>query len=561
MNNNQLNHIFIFFVLFCTGCLFYSGVTFASHYFPEPPSLKDNISFWKKVYTEVSLSEGLIHDRDYPLIVYKKVHIGKRNGRSLSRFIKKEKRKIEQMLKRIRRVSPQKWSYEEQRIAELYQLYAPKHSLKRAHKRIRFQRGQRERFLKGLERSGRYIDEIRQILKQYQVPAELAYLPHVESSFNPKARSKAGAVGLWQFIRSTGRLYLKINSAVDERRDPILSTIAAAKLLRRNYEKLHSWPLAITAYNHGLLGIKRAVNRTGYRDISMIIEHHKSRSFRFASKNFYSCFIAASDIDENYKKYFSNVRFEPSFHRKSVELTHYITPGVICDYLNISEKIFKSLNPSIRTSVIKYNHAIPKGTTVFFPGRISMAFIQQSLASIPSHLKSKKPMMTTYKVRRGDFLGKIAKKTGVSATAIARANNMRLNSRIYPGQRLYIPSQYTRRHGNRKIVYSSKTYRVKKGDFLGKIAKKTGVSTRAIAKANGMSTRSKIFPGQVLSIPEKNYRHQSYSNRTYRVKQGDYLGRISKKTGVSVKRIIRENNISRKSTLYPGQVLIIPDNG
>lgn len=549
---------------FISGCLFfYTGATLASHYFPEPPSLKDNIAFWKKIYTEVSLKEGLIHDSEYPLIVYKKVYIGKRHGRSLSRFIKKEKRKIERIIKRIRQKSPQKWSYEEQRIAQLYQLYAPKYALKRAHKRIRFQRGQRERFLKGLERSGRYIDEIRQILKRYQVPAELAYLPHVESSFNPKARSKAGAVGLWQFIRSTGRLYLKINNAVDERRDPILSTEAAAKLLRRNYEKLHSWPLAITAYNHGLLGIKRAIHRTGSRDISTIIAHHKSRSFRFASKNFYSCFIAASEIDENYKKYFKNVRFESSMRRKHIELSHYITPDVIYDYLNVSQKVFKSMNPSIRTSVFKYNRTIPRGTTVFFPNRMSIISIQRSMASIPGHLKSKKPRMVRYRVRRGDYLGKIAKKTGVSAKSIARANNMRLNSRIYPGQYLYLPSRYAKHSYKRKSnrVYSSKTYRVRRGDYLGKISKKTGVSIKAIARANGMSTRSKIFPGQVLSIPEKNYRRNSNSNRTYRVKQGDYLGRISQKTGVSINRIIRENNISRKSTLYPGQVLIIPDNG
>ncbi|MBF0451742.1 MAG: LysM peptidoglycan-binding domain-containing protein [Candidatus Magnetomorum sp.] len=561
MNEYRLKQI-IFFVLLSAGFLLTGGDTFASHYFPEPASLKDNIAFWKKIYTEVSLKEGLIHDRDYPLIVFKKVQVGKRNSRSLSRFIKKEKRHIEQILKHVRTGSPQKWSYEERRIADLYQQYAPKHALQRAHKRIRFQRGQRERFLKGLERSGRYIDEIRQILKEYQVPLELAYLPHVESSFNPKARSKAGAAGLWQFIRSTGRFYMNINSAVDDRRDPILSTIAAAKLLRHNYEKLNSWPLAITAYNHGLLGIQRAVNKTGYSDISMIIKHHKSRSFRFASKNFYSCFIAASDIDENYKKYFKDVRFEPAQRRKPAELSHYIRPSVLCDAMNISQKTFKALNPAIKSSVFKYNHAIPKGTTVFFPNRLSIVSIQRALAKIPNHLKSKKPMMLTYTVRRGDFLGKIAKKTGVSAKTIARANHMKLTTQIYPGQRLYIPSNYSKRSTRRSSSYSSKTYRVRKGDFLGKIAKKTGVSERAIAKSNGMSLRSKIFPGQILSIPEKrHHRKATSSNRTYRVKDGDFLGRISRKTGVSVNRIVQENNISKKSTLYPGQVLIIPDNG
>jgi len=606
-------------VFACLAILLCSASVFASQYFPEPPSLRDNISFWKKIYTEVSLKEGLIHDSDYPMVIFKKVYVGKKHGRSLSRNIKREKRKIEQYISHVRNRSPEKWSFEEQRIADLYAQYAPRHALKRAHRRIRFQRGQRERFLKGLERSGQFIDEIRQILKKYHVPPELSYLPHVESSFNPEARSKAGASGLWQFITSTGRLYLKINSAVDERRDPILSTIAAAKLLRHNYEKLNSWPLAITAYNHGLLGMKRAVKRTGSRDISQIIKHHKSRSFRFASKNFYSCFIAVTDIDPNYKRYFSNVRFLPPLKRKCVTLSHYVRVNVLCDYLNVSRKTFKRLNPAIRSSVFRYNRPVPKGARIFLPDSMSKSSINHCLNQIPAKLKSKKPLMLTYKVRRGDYLGKIARKTGVSARAIARANNMRLNSRIHPGQRLYIPTssnfKQSRRYSGKKSTYQ---YRVRQGDYLGKIASKTGVSARAIARANNMNLNTQIYPGQKLKIPSgskkykpsrRNSGNQSTykyrvrsgdflgkiakkngvsvediarangistksniyqgqilmipgnSSRTYRVKEGDYLGRISQKTGVSINRILQVNGISRKTTLFPGQVLIIPDNG
>jgi membrane-bound lytic murein transglycosylase D len=545
----------IFWAFIGLGHLLFHTSGFASQYFPEPPSLRDNISFWKKIYTDVSLKEGLLHDSDYPLIIFKKVYVGNRHGRSLSRYMKREKRKIKQYISHVKNRPSSKWSFEELRIADLYEKFAPGHALKRAHKRIRFQRGQRERFLKGLERSGQYIDEIRQILRKYNVPPELAYLPHVESSFNPKARSKAGASGLWQFISSTGRLYLNINSAVDERRDPILSTIAAAKLLKHNYDKLNSWPLAITAYNHGLLGMKRAVRRTGSRDISLIIKHHKSRSFRFASKNFYSCFIAATDIDPNYKRYFSKVRFLPPLKRKYLKLSYYIRVNVICDYLNVSKNTFKRLNPSIRLNVFRYNRPVPKGTRIFFPDSMSMSTIKHGLKRIPSKYKSTKPLMLTYKVRRGDYLGKIARKTGVSTRAIIRANNMRMNSRIYPGQRLYIPTSSNYKHKKRNSRHkSSHKYRVRRGDFLGKIAKMYGVSVKDIARANRMSTRKKIYPGKTLIIPVG-------SSRTYRVKPGDYLGRISKKTGVPVRRILQANDISQKSTLYPGQVLIIPGNG
>ena len=109
--------------------------------------------------------------------------------------------------------------------------------------------------------SGQYMIFLKKIFKKYDLPEELIVLPHVESSFNYKAYSSAGAAGIWQFTRGTGKQYLKISYEVDERLDPILSTEAAAKLLKRNYEVLGSWPLAITAYNHGAYGMKRAVKK------------------------------------------------------------------------------------------------------------------------------------------------------------------------------------------------------------------------------------------------------------------------------------------------------------
>jgi len=182
-----------------------------------------------------------------------------------------------------------------------------KRSLRRKLSRIRFQRGQREKFYKGLLRSQLYLDRIRAKFQAAGLPEDLAYLPHVESSFDYKAYSKAGAAGIWQFIRSTGRRYLKINYAVDERRDPIASTVAAIKLLQRNYEKLKTWPLALTAYNHGARSMSRAVRVVGERDIATIIENYQNRRFGFASKNFYACFLAARDLAKDPKPFFGNI--------------------------------------------------------------------------------------------------------------------------------------------------------------------------------------------------------------------------------------------------------------
>ena len=140
------------------------------------------------------------------------------------------------------------------------------------------------------------------------LPEDLAYLPHVESSFNTHAYSKYGAAGMWQFMRATGRRFLKVNYVVDERLDPLTATRAAAQLLKDNHKLLGTWPLAITAYNHGEVGMQRAVRKMGTKDIVAIIERYKGRSFGFASRNFYPQFLAARRVARSWRAHFGMFR-------------------------------------------------------------------------------------------------------------------------------------------------------------------------------------------------------------------------------------------------------------
>ena len=132
--------------------------------------------------------------------------------------------------------------------------------LRAAAQRLRFQLGQADRFRAGLVRSGAYKPYIHEAFVKQGLPRELGALPHVESSFDPTAYSKVGAAGMWQFMRSTGVRYMRIDHIVDERRDPFLATDAAVRLLADNYSVLQSWPLALTAYNHGVSGMRRATH-------------------------------------------------------------------------------------------------------------------------------------------------------------------------------------------------------------------------------------------------------------------------------------------------------------
>ena len=165
--------------------------------------------------------------------------------------------------------------------------------------RIRTQRGAKEHFLEGLKISGRYIGQMQKIFREEGLPSELAYLPLVESSFNIRARSSVGAVGMWQFMPETGKKFLRIDAEVDERLDPMAATRAAARLLKENYRILGRWPLAITAYNHGTDGIFRGVKAVESDNLVDLIRGYQSPTFGFASKNFYAEFLAVVDIVTN----------------------------------------------------------------------------------------------------------------------------------------------------------------------------------------------------------------------------------------------------------------------
>lgn len=411
-----------------------------SSLFPVPDILKDNVAFWKKVYTELSLNEEVLHDREYPLVIYKKVEIAQRGSFSQARYLENERVSLAKKLDNLRVRPESTWTQEEKNIAQALSEHGPAGALDGAGDRLRFQQGQKERFREGLQRSAAFTDTIRAIFAQYGIPSDLAYLPHVESSFNTEAYSKVGAAGLWQFMRGTGRLFLKINYLIDERRDPIAATLAAARLLRQNFDQLQSWPLAITAYNHGVNGMKRAVQETGSRDIAKIVAGYSSPSFQFASKNFYACFLAARDIARQPDVYFSDLHFAPKYEFKTVILPSYMRPAVVCKYLSISQKTLMDYNLSLRPVVFFQQKQIPAGFAIRIPSQLQQD-AEKVLAAVPDSLKSDtSEHLQYYTVQRGDNLFSIASRLGVPLGRLALDNNITRGNRIYAGQVLRVPS-------------------------------------------------------------------------------------------------------------------------
>lgn len=368
--------------------------------FPVEPALQGRVQFWIKVYTELGTSEGVIHDAKHVDIIYSKVDFtdisdftlsARQREKIAAKRIKAEKKRITDILRSIQRKEnrSQALNDEERKIAVLLSgVNEPNKYVAAAHrKRIRFQLGQKDRFLQGLYYSGRYLPLMERIFKAKGLPVELTRLPFVESSFNLRARSKVGASGIWQFMPSTGRIFMRIDDAVDERNDPIRATEAAAALLKGNYEALGNWPLALTAYNHGRLGMVRAAEKVKSRNLSDIIANYKSGSFGFASSNFYCEFMAAMEIARNPERYFGDKvqRDKPTEFAEFV-ITEYVDFRDLSTYTRIPRDVLQDMNPGLSDLVIKSQKLIPSGYVLRIPPDNRDTFLSR-YNEIPGHRK------------------------------------------------------------------------------------------------------------------------------------------------------------------------------
>lgn len=421
-----------------------SHTTTAAALFPVYPSIQKNVLFWEAIYSRYTTRQGVLHDANDLGKIYAVIHLVDWEFPGATRIngalIKGEKERIVNLLDNLAngKIPP---TSEARRIAALFPPRGGT-TFHEARDNVRLQLGQKDRFVEGAIRSGKYISTFRKIFRDYGLPQELVYLPHVESSFNPKAHSKAGAAGLWQFTRSTGSDYLTITPLIDERYDPYTATDAAARLLKANYQALGNWPLAITAYNYGRAGMLRAVRDKG--NYEKIFESYDQGYFKFASRNFYSEFLAALRVAKR-------LEGSPSFRTYSPEpITSFRLPKPtsvphLCALLDISKDQFLRLNPALRTPVIEGTESVPQGYLVRRPAQKS------SPKAVIAKKPVQKPAVTTsrqrnsgsrpsrkipYIVQRGDTITAIARKLQVPSKAVIAANDHHPTVQI--GKKLYI---------------------------------------------------------------------------------------------------------------------------
>lgn len=261
---------------------------------PTPPGLEKDVLFWERIFSDTSPDHCVFHDEWNLDVIYYVTDVPRAAGARVSAKLKRHLSGIRLALKNISVRGRPVGEFEEKIFAAVPARIRDKQFFAGAGDRLRCQRG--VEFAPSFDRSRAYIPMIKSALREKGLPVDLAYLPHLESGFNPKATSKAGAKGLWQFMKHTARSEgLRVRRGNDWRVDPVKSTDAATDYLASIYQRVKSWELTITSYNYGPNGVLRAVQKFG-PDYMKIRAEHRTRIFGFAARNYYPSFLAARNV-------------------------------------------------------------------------------------------------------------------------------------------------------------------------------------------------------------------------------------------------------------------------
>jgi membrane-bound lytic murein transglycosylase D len=466
---------------------------------PRPPQLEPDVRFWQRIYSQVTTQGGLLHDDRLLGIVYEELRFppGLAPAERRER-VDAARERYQEILKRLA-ASRDGLSAEERRVLALWPKDVTDKQLLDAAERVRFQLGQADRFREGLVRSGAWEHHVEETLRRQGLPAELAALPHVESSFNPRAYSKVGAAGMWQFMPSTGRRWLRVDDVVDERLDPYKSTVAAAQYLQLNYSILGTWPLALTAYNHGAGGMRRAKEMMGTDDIVTIVRNYQSRTFGFASRNFYVSFLAAADIDRNYRQFFGPVERDSRDDSRAFRLPDYVPIAALERVFAMDRDRLSSLNLALMDPVLRGERFVPRGFELRVPR--SAADPQALLARLGEEERfDAQKRDAVHRVRRGESLAQIARRHGTTTKQLQALNGLKSPNSIRTGMTLRLPGTMPAPAARAAEPTGAEVYVVKSGDSLSDIARRVGVAEQELMQINRIRNANYIYEGQRLRL-------------------------------------------------------------
>ena len=427
-------------------------------------------------------------------------------------------------------------------------------------------------FLAAYRRSGQYRPFIVKHLKEAGLPEELSWLPLIESGFKVRALSRARALGMWQFIASTGYKYgLKRDRWVDERMDPEKSTVAAIAYLKELHQIFGDWDTVLAAYNCGEGRVLRVINsqKVNYLD------HFWDLYTRLPSETAFYVpkFLAVLHIINDPKAHgFVLPPVDKPPATETVTIDRQVSLKSMAEHIGVSQSDLHQLNPALKhltTPPRSYAVRVPEG---------KREIILAKLSQMPNWCPPVQPVRTsqykhgtvTHRVRKGETLSTIARRYGTSVKSIMRNNRLKSSRTIQVGWKLKIPvkKRYASTRKTTASTLSSKKssakacppsaqrYAVKKGDSLWKIANRFRTTTQTIQTANGISGTA-LSIGQVLIIPSPPTSGDSDKAASYKVLKGDSPYIIAQKHQMDLSTLLRMNRLTPRSTIFPGQTLLV----
>jgi membrane-bound lytic murein transglycosylase D len=436
-------------------------------------------------------------------------------------------------------------------------------------------------FERYLQRAETYLPYIHKVFTEMGLPQELANLVIVESGFNPNAVSRAGATGMWQFMRGTGtRFGLANNYWLDERRDPYKSTVAAANYLKQLYDMFGDWHLAIASYNAGEGKISRAMEQTGAEDFFELCRLNQGISARALrlrpeTQQYVPRFLAVTKIMRNLELLgFSTPKFG-----NAPEITP-VTVGPGADLAAMARSIgmeygaFKSINPAYRKNI----SPVSSSSTAYVPAK----YAEPAAAWLAQPQASRFAGWQRYKVRRGDSLYVISQRYGISVPVLSQANNLTgktiregavilvpggvASAGVQKAQTLPVAGETAANAGKSRVaanadkVKGRPIHTVRRGENLYRISLNYGISLASLLEANGIDAKdSHLMAGQKLVIPASGgTAAQNKARGVYVVQKGDTLYSLAQRNNISLAKLLRLNSLTPGVIILPGQELLIP---
>jgi membrane-bound lytic murein transglycosylase D len=449
--------------------------------FAIPEAMKPRVQFWMDIYTKYSSDQGVLHDSLHVGAIYEPIdfvpimadaNLGPNEKAKARKKLLEEKKNIikdrlmslHQQFTKIEGRTTVALSEDELKTKaaaltgedlRVYNMFlgdedVNKFKLAAQKGRLRFQLGQRDKFIQGIYYSGRYLRDMEKVFHEAGLPIEITRLPFVESSFNVKARSRVGASGIWQFMRYTGRKFMRISGASDERNDPMKATRSAARILRINYEMLQSWPLAITGYNHGPAGVSRMVKKFKTDDISELVDERHGR-FGFASASFYASFLAAVHVEREAEKHFGKVYWDSPVPTEEILAERPVNKKMLVEWFKGDVEKAKEYNLHLtRTFWSGYGSLGPKDF-VRVPADYAVAIREdlrksyqragKTLASAGDITADAVEGIEYYVIGPGETLSEIASQFGLSISKLLDLNEIQNPRRIRAGQKIMVPKK------------------------------------------------------------------------------------------------------------------------